>query len=144
MLLQSHRHFDIVAHYDPATREFAAFSRTAEPARAAGPVAGHFDFLGEALTLIFRLDGGLFVEIGGRRFPLDRVAVDIRSDNRHRHLRVVSEGKEVVELTYDAPKLDPPLSVDPTPFVQAEDFDFGLFLQNVSRDPARLGRMYLA
>jgi hypothetical protein len=31
---------------------------------------------------------------------------------------------------------------DPTPFVSAEDFDFGLFIANVIGDPGRRDRIY--
>jgi hypothetical protein len=39
--------------------------------------------------------------------------------------------------TYVAPVLDPPLHEDPTPFVEDEDFDFGLFVHNVTNSARR-------
>jgi len=48
----------------------------------------------------------------------------------------------ILELTYDPPIIDPPLSEDPTAFVEEEHFDFGLFLANLSRDQSRQARMY--
>jgi hypothetical protein len=68
--------------------------------------------------------------------------VKLLSPGDRRILRVRSATKTVLEITYDAPVIDPPLSEDMTPMVEEEDFDFGLFLANVSRDRGRQDRLY--
>lgn len=45
---------------------------------------------------------------------------------------------------YTLPIIDPPLSMDLTFGVEEEHFDFGLRLENLSRDPARMNRLYRA
>jgi hypothetical protein len=142
MLLQLHRLFDTVADYDPATGRFETFSRRAEPNRVAGHISGVYDYIGGKRMLLYRVADGLFLEIDGQRLPLEKHAVDVRHMNGRRILRVLSADKVIIELPYDPPELELPLSLDPTAFAEEEDFDFGLLLHNVSRDPSRQMRMY--
>ena len=142
MLLQSHRSFDTIGDYDPTTGRFDTFSRRAEPNRVTGQLSGAFDHIGGKRVLLYRLADSLYLEIDGQRLPLEKHVVEVRPVNGRRLLRVLSAGRVVAELTYDLPPLDPPLSVDPTAFAEEEDFDFGLFLHNVSHDPSRQMRMY--
>lgn len=142
MLLQSHRSFDTVGDYDPMTGRFEIFSRRAEPNRVVGQLCGAFDHLGGKRVLLYRLADNLCLEIDGQKLSLDKHVVEVRSVNGRHLLRVLSDGRIVTELTYDPPQLSPPLSLDPTAFVEEEDFDFGLFLHNVSHDPSRQMRMY--
>jgi hypothetical protein len=143
MLLQSHRSFDTMARYDPATGQVEIFSRSARPDRATGPLSGVFGEIGRGRMLLYRTAGVLCLEVGGLRLPMAGLDIQVRVEQGHRLLRIVSEGRVIVALPYEPPHLDPPLSADPTPFIEDEDFDFGLFLQNVSRDPSRQARMYL-
>jgi hypothetical protein len=143
MLLQSHQSFDTVAEYDPTTRTFTTFSRKAEPGRASsGQRSGVFDYLGERRVLLYRLAGVLYLEVDDQRIPMEGHVVEVHPVNGDRVLRVLANSTVVIELMYIPPHLDPPLSDDPTAFVEEEDFDFGLFLTNVSRDQERQARMY--
>ena len=143
MFLQSHQSFDTVAEYDPSTRTFTTFSRNVEPSRVpTGQLSGVFDHLGERRVLLYRLDGVLYLEIDDDRIPMEGHVVEVYAANEDRVLRVFGNSTVVFELTYSSPHLDPPLSDDLTAFVEEEDFDFGLFLANVSRDQERQSRMY--
>lgn len=142
MLLQSHNSFDTMADYDPVTGTLVIFTRSADAAGASGEKAGAFDEIGGKRVLLFRLGGVLYLQVENQRMRMDDHAIELRSVNGRRVLQVRSNGKVVVELTYDPPLLDPPLSVDPTPFVEEEDFDFGLLLSNLSKDRSRQSRMY--
>jgi hypothetical protein len=55
---------------------------------------------------------------------------------------LISNGALLFSFEYNAPKLDIPLENDPTPFVEEEDFDFLLFVNNVLKDKARRERIY--
>src|SRR5262245_57640157 len=141
MLLQSHQSFDTMADYDPATGTFVTFSRGAEPVRASGQKAGAFDSIGGQRVLLFRLAGVLYLQVDTQLMESDDHAIDLRSVNGHRLLCVLSDGKLVLKLPYAPPLLDPPLAVDPTPFAEEEDFDFGILLSNLSRDRTRQARI---
>jgi hypothetical protein len=142
MLVQSHQSFDTVADYDPATQTFFAFSRRAEPARLSEPITGAYEILGGKRIVLYRRRNALYLDVDHRTIPLNEHSVDVLSAKSYRLLRISRGGNVVLELKYPAPVLDPPVAEDPTPFVQEEDFDFGLFLRNVSRDTARQSRMY--
>ena len=142
MLLQSHQSFDIAADYDPTTGRFDLFSLRAEPNRVAGQLSGVFDHIGGKRVLLYRLGDGLYLEIVGQRLQLETHLVKVQAVNGGLLLQVLSDGRSVIEMTYDPPLLDPPLSLDPTAFIEGEDFDFGLFLHNISHDRSRQKRMY--
>lgn len=143
MLLLSHRSFDTVADYDPATGTITTFSRKTEPGRVSSRQgAGVFDNLGGRRVLLYRLAGVLYLQVDDQRITMEGLAVEVHSAKGDRVLRVLADGAIVFELTYRPTHLDPPLSDDPTAFVEEEDFDFGVFLANVSRDRGRQARMY--
>ena len=58
------------------------------------------------------------------------------------NISIVKDDDLIFTLTYNRPRIDPPLELDPTPFVEEEDFDFCLFLLNVLSDPGRKERIY--
>jgi len=55
---------------------------------------------------------------------------------------VEGAGNTLLQLLYKRPDLNPPLELDPTPFVEEEQFDFGVFVQSIVNDPARGNRIY--
>jgi hypothetical protein len=142
MILNRHTVFDTLADFDPTTGAFATFSRAGEPGRASGLVSGAFEYLGGRRVLLFRVAGVLYLQVEGQRMTIADHTIELRSVGGCRVLRVLSDTTVVLELPYDPPIIDPPLSEDPTPFVEEEHFDFGLFLANLSRDRGRQGRVY--
>ena len=139
MLLQSHRSFDTIGEYDPITGRFETFSRRADPKRAAGQVLGVFDNIGKKRVLLYRLADGLNLEIEGKKLPLARHVIKMERVNEHSIIRVLSQGQCISDLMYETPRL---LADDSALFAEEEDFDFGLFLHNVSHDVSRQTRMY--
>jgi hypothetical protein len=59
-------------------------------------------------------------------------------------LQVVSrrDGSALLRLDYTLPLNVVPVGEDPTPFVEDEDFDFGLFIANVVNNPERSAIIY--
>jgi hypothetical protein len=142
MILACHTEFDLMAEYDPVRGGFEVFSRRVNPQRVPRQLSGLFDRISQNLVLLFRHVGILFLDIGGLRLTMSDHAVHLDHLGGLRVLRILANGKIVFELPYDAPIIDPPLSQDPTPFVDEEDFDFALFLRNLSQDPARQARIF--
>lgn len=142
MILERYTVFDELAEYDPVKKSITKFSRQAKSEWVPSLISGHFDYIGPKLVLLFRLNDVLYFEIDGQRMTMHDHAIDLRSVIGHRALRVVRDNRIVLEWTYAAPVIDPPLAVDPTPFVEEEHFDFGLFLANVSQDRSRQANLY--
>jgi hypothetical protein len=142
MLLRSHEAFDIIGDYNPETGEFVPFSRSQEPERPVVPVSGTYGHIAGRRVMLFRLDGDLTLQIDGWRLPMENYTVTLRSENGNHVFQVSTIGGAILEWVYAPPTIDPPLELDPTPFVEEEDFDFGLFLANVSSDRGRQDRSY--
>lgn len=142
MILGRYTIFDELGDFDPVTGLLTVFSGLAEPRREPDQISGTFDYIGGKLVLLFRLDGILYLQIEGHRMPMNSHTIELQSMNGHRVLRVLSDDEVILELEYESPIIDPPLSEDPTPFIEEDHFDFGLFLANLSRDRNRQARMY--
>jgi hypothetical protein len=143
MILKRHKIYDRLAEFDPSTGKLDEFSRSADSRRAEGAIMGFYDTLGGTRALLFRLAGVLYLQIGAERVSLADHAIELHNVSPRRLLRVLSRGVKVIEAAYDAPETDPPLSEDPTPCVEEEHFDFGLFLANLSRNRSRQARLFV-
>lgn len=145
MLVESHDRFDDVAHYEPESGRFVEFSRgAAAEQQVAGPVGGHYSRLGGELAVFYRDAGVLWLRIGDRIRRLGDGGAAVRwenSDGRSR-FSILDEGREVVAVEYSSPVRGSDLVNDPTPFAEAEDWDFGLFVQRVLAEDARRRRIY--
>jgi len=123
---------DVLAEYDPLTGAFTTFYRKAVPLRVSSAVPqGLFDILGDKRVLLYRLDGILYLDVGGKSMPMESLVVELGPRGSTRTLRVLVKGIVAAEVTYE-----------PTPFIEDEDFDFGVLIANVSRDKRRQSEMF--
>lgn len=98
--------------------------------------------LGDLDACLYRTGRELAFRVSEKVFALDsETVVELRRGTVNL-LLVVRKGSPVFTWTYPAPVMDPSLEVDPTACVEEEDFDFGLFVSNVSKDPARKARLF--
>lgn len=148
MLVESHDRFDDVAAFDPESGRLQPFSRGAPGKRgdllnANGQ--GHFAQLGDALAVLYRHRGALWLRLGQRAANLDSPTIEVRCRRVGDMARLVliEGGSETAVAEYvPGPSSGPPVAVDPTPFVESEDWDFGLFVCNVLSDDGRRRRIY--
>ena len=154
MILRRYTVFDELGIYDPAKGIMSKYLRRSELERVPVELSGHYDFISvrhdnsleyeeSKLVLLFRQDGYLYLQIDDHRLILSNHIIEFRLLDVYKVLRVSNDRKVVFELTYLPPVIDPPLSEDPTPFVEEEHFDFALFLANLSWDHERQSRLYL-
>lgn len=100
-------------------------------------INGVFDFLSGVLVALYAIAGCLILRIGNEVIPLDiGVGVIVNGDSGTRLLTINQDGNEVVSLIYTIPDASV-FSDGLTPFVENEDFDFGLFVANVASDSGR-------
>lgn len=98
----------------------------------------------DGVFALYKLNGALQLHLRGRAFQLeDDTTVEVSRPKdlfplprRRRRLRVVKQGRAVFETTY-RPRGLGMIPGDPTPFVEEDHFDFGLWVTNVSKDPKR-------
>lgn len=92
---------------------------------------------------LYELGNSIFARFDETIFCLtdDTVARIDPGDSRNRFTLLRGE-ETLIEIDYYPRILDPPLSLDPTPFVEEEHFDIFLFINNCVNDKARLARMH--
>lgn len=145
LLLQSHDRYDDVLLLDCSSGQLTERSRAKSPELAGYPVRGHFTRSEGQLILFYRRQGELHFALGGADVVITpETVVTLYQDATkgvHR-LDVVPLAEGRLQWTYEAPEICPPLESDPTAFVEREQFDFGLFVFNVTNDPERRRRIY--
>lgn len=135
--LQSNEKHDVLAELEPATGQWRQRSRSRLGASSPRGVQGFFALLSGTFTALYRYGDALFIHVGGTPHPLRHdTAIRVEGPPQARLLRISLAGRDVEALPY-AVELPPSLPGDLTAFVEAEDFDFGLFVSNVSRSEER-------
>ena len=132
MLVQYHDRFDVVAEFDSRSGDLRV-----QPRPAGLPPSGTdgwFSILGGTCVVFYRELGHLWLRVGQRTFDLDGGAsVDWEGDDANARFRA-TDASGTVALTY---RREPELADDPTPFIEDEDGDLGLFIANVMFDEER-------
>lgn len=135
--LQSNDKHDELAEYDHGKGTFTTASRNDLGSNAPSRTDGIFSILSTVFVALYKFGQGLFVRIGDQCIPLtDDVVATVSGGSNNRTLTVKKAGKEIAHFRYalDGSKKFPD---DPTPFIEDEDFDFGLFLSNISTNDKR-------
>lgn len=142
MLLQSHRSFDLVAEFDTVTGTLEEFSKSCHLERVDSKRnGGVFDYLGVHRILLFRIGTDLLVQVDGHLLNCADLSIETLKTPHGRRLSFRSEGVLKISIEYSVSS-DLSSHDDLTAFADAEDFDFGLFLANVSLDRLRQDRLF--
>jgi hypothetical protein len=135
--LQSNDKYDDLARYDHRNGTFTIVSRKTLDVNEPISTNGFFAMLSNIFVALYNFEQQLFLRIGDKRIPLtdDTIAL-VSGDASNRQLVVDKTGKEIAHLSYilDDSNQFPD---DPTPFIKDEDFDFGLFISNISKNGKR-------
>lgn len=142
IVLASQERYNILAEVDPATGKFELFTRPAD--KNLYTVHGYYSELDGHIFMLYRYDKLLYFRVDDEVFTLtDDIGIQLESrDQFNNRLIVKQNDRKVFEITYRRPVVDPPLSLDPTPLISEEDFDFGLLVFNVAKDPERKSRYF--
>lgn len=143
MILQSKDEFDQLARVNDNTGEISFVSRHGSPGLASLPIHGSYAFVDGKMCSLYRKEGKLYLSIERQEFDvsLDTESLFIK-DNFYHIFKLNKGGKQVISFRYKAPILEVPLELDPTPFVEYEDFDFLYFVHSVLKDGGRRQRIY--
>jgi hypothetical protein len=143
MVLQSQDKFDEIAVLNPSTGETNFVSKSKHPELASQTASGWYSIVDNVMCCLYRREGKLFLGVGKRTFELlDDVSSRLIRGQGSSNFQLISNGALLFSFEYNPPKLDIPLENDPTPFVEEEDFDFLLFVNNILKDKARRERIY--
>ncbi|WP_460444002.1 hypothetical protein [Amycolatopsis cihanbeyliensis] len=107
------------------------------------PISGHYDHIGDILVALYRFKGELMLRLGQRDFEVSRIKSmwHLKKDGK-RELGLTIRDDWDVKLEYVSQSDDFIDVMDITPFAEEEDFDFGLFINNVVNNPDRSGNIY--
>lgn len=142
--LQSKDQFDSVAYLDPLNDEVQIVHDQRSPDSGIGEIQGTFSQLGEHMLYFYRTGEALYLRIDNQTVELtNKTEVNLeRVDSQVNRLNVIREGSELLSFVYVVPSLDPPLLMDPTPFIGEEDYDFALFVYSITRNPEKRATIY--
>jgi hypothetical protein len=108
-------------------------------------IDGFFSYLGGTRIIVCR-DGDLFLVINSKKFPFYDITIITSNVNKKncfvqtRHICVSWKGTVLYESDYD--EIESTFEDDMTPFIDDEDFDFGLFLENLAKDAERQDNVF--
>lgn len=137
MLLRYYDRAGIEAEFDPTTNSLRLGSSD-DFGRLLREAEGTFALLGGAVLVLTTTTAGVHLLAGSRRCPLNDAEIVLAGHDGDRVLEIRWPSGDVDRLAYTVAGW---IESDPTPGVEREDFDFGLFLRNVRYDPERQRRM---
>ena len=132
--LQSNENYECIAIFDPIEYSLKKFLRTDIDSIT---TEGFFSEIDDGIFILYKNGDKLFFRVYNSNFMLDeQTIIEVSGPVYKRNLSVIKNGKVIFQTTYT---LNEPLSIsdDLTPFLESEDFDFGLFVSNISKNPKR-------
>ena len=135
--LHSNEEYDCIAKFDPKYGLIEKHSMRALGANAPTATDGWYSELESGLLALYRFDDMIYFYIFGHIFQLDnQTRITVSGPRKQRFLKVLRAGQELFSTSYVPAGPGPPPN-DPMPFVEDSDFDFGLFVSDISRSPQR-------
>ena len=133
--LQSNDVFLELAELDETTGAWTPARR--EPSeKGYENIDGSFSVLSGVFCALFLSNGEIFVRVGDTQVQLsDDVKITVDGPDERRCLTPMSGVKTLATIRYAVEEWRIPN--DPTPFIDDEDFDFGLWISNIAGSPIR-------
>lgn len=109
------------------------------------PICGVYAVIEGSNVCLYRFDNKLCLRVGKQQFDIsEHTRVRLTHVKQQQQRFQLMHGDAIVlDMISSRPIIDPPLSVDSTPFVEKEDFDFMLFITNVISDIGRRHRVFI-
>jgi hypothetical protein len=143
VILQSSERFDEIAEYDLLTGNYRFLSKSCNREMLPVRIAGSYSRLGGTIVSLYRKNEHLFLSISKREFKITPdVYSSLTQEDDHQTFRLLNKQEVITMFTCTRPRSDIPAHLDPTPFVDDEDFDFLLFVHHVLTEEGRRERVY--
>lgn len=138
MLWLARQHaYSQVGEFSPEQGIVSIHSRDELESLSPRSIDGKFYATQGRLFALYKLDNTLHFYANGNNFTLDDdTVIEVLGPRGMRSLWVMQCGQVAFDTTYKPEGLGM-IPGDPTPMVEEEDFDFGLWASNVSRNPER-------
>lgn len=111
-------------------------------------VKGFYSKLGGHSVLLYKYEG-LYLRLDDYMYPFSSLKIRTQDVSKQiengtirqvRHITIEYYGTMILDTDYDEISLT--FEFDPTPFIEDEDFDFGLFLEILALSPERQERIF--
>ncbi|HEX6715739.1 MAG TPA: hypothetical protein VF088_01435 [Pyrinomonadaceae bacterium] len=143
MILQSKDEFDEVMELDRVTGRYRTLSRKQHSEIMSIRPSGGYSIVNGILVCLYRVDNGLYFRLGEEDYKItDTVTSILVRENGYRLFQLMQNENLLVNFRYRSPLYEVPLNMDPTAFIDEEDFDFFLFVHNVLAQGDRRYRVY--
>jgi len=146
LYLQCHSFYESVLEFDPESNEMRYKRRSDLRKLVESDLSGRFAMINNRVVLLFRYSGLLYLQCDHSRTEIsDSLQVQLVSKNDDRghvwHICIKESDRVLLDESYIAQSADYAI-FDPTPFVEEEDFNFGVLLKNVVSSRDRRDRFY--
>lgn len=157
MRVVSYESYGEAAEFDPVSTTLTVDPGSRPSDESQPPARGVYARLGDSIVVFFRDLGMLYVAVNSSTYPVDeRIKIEwqlVRSSEYDSNSNLMRRGESELSLRYpgldavrirypSGPPDGPPLWEDPTPFISEEDWDLGLLIVNVHKDPKRRDAIY--
>ena len=137
ILLRNNEQFNDIIVYDVDDRSWQRLDSERQKKVAPADISGFFTILSSEFCAIFRSGQEIVVCVGNVQLPLShRVKINVTGNPEKRRLTISSDANVMVSHEYSL-DVSNRFENDPTPFVDDEDFDFGLFMANIAGSQER-------
>lgn len=138
ILLQSHDHFDQLGVWEPKAQQLKVIHRNQNPELELQPLCGLYTQSNDNFLLLYRPGQDLRFRYGTDEIKIDQTVTAKLEHSPQNNILVLLRGTlPILRCCYHRRIPDPSLEEDLTPFVEEEDFDFGLLVRNVINDQTR-------
>lgn len=144
IVLQCLERYDTLAVLDPEIGSISWSSRQGFVSECPASICGVASRLDGRILCFYRHGGALHFRSDDQDFELGHTdSTQYQAIERGlAEFSILREGQPLYSWAYRRPVIDPPLELDPTPFVEEEQFDVCLFVHNVLSSPERRRRIY--
>lgn len=142
ILLQSFDSIGELVELDPDSRNIQSFCKVEHDNAGKESICGFYATLGDKTLAFYLHEDHLYFQVNESYYVIaenPRVELDYKGVGATLRLEIKSD--TTLKISYERPILVVPLEEDPTPFVEEEDFDFGLFIFNILTHQARKERL---
>lgn len=133
--LQSKKCFQDIVKYNEKSGEFEIVNRNSPDVPE--NLDGSYEILGGVFVVLYINDQELYVGVGSNSFQMGNgLEISVKNDADNRLMTLTKNGAVLSTVQYKILS-ENKFAGDTTAFIDDEDFDYGLFLSNISKDKGR-------
>ena len=136
-LLRNNEQFNDIVAYDAENGRWQRLDPESKKEVDSADVSGFFTILSSKYCAIYRSGQEIVACVGDVQIPLShRVKINVTGNPAKRRLTISQDANVIVNHEYSLDTSNH-FEDDPTPFIEDEDFDFGLFMANIAGSQER-------